>query len=108
MAGKRDLVLKVAKAGRSSQKSAAQWIGLVLTAIGQVLSQKGDLTLPGFGRFRVKEVPARDGIDPKTKKKIKVPAGVRVSFRPGKGLKERLKAQMAPEAPKATAKARKK
>jgi len=43
--------------------------------------------LVGFGTFKVVERKERTGVDPRTMKKIKIPAKKVVRFSPGKDLK---------------------
>jgi len=47
----------------------------------------GSIILRGFGSFRVKEKKARDGRNPKTGAKVKVPAKRVPFFKAGKDLK---------------------
>nr|HPI94209.1 HU family DNA-binding protein [Deltaproteobacteria bacterium] len=50
---------------------------------------KGDkVTLVGFGTFEVAKRAARDGINPRTGKKIKIKASKVPRFKAGKALKE--------------------
>jgi DNA-binding protein HU-beta len=52
--------------------------------------KKGDKVTVGLGAFEAKKREARDGINPATKAKIKIPASVAPSFKAGKGLKDAL------------------
>jgi DNA-binding protein HU-beta len=51
-----------------------------------------DAVLPGFGQFKVKDVPARQGRNPATGAVIDIPASRKVTFAPAKALKDALKA----------------
>jgi DNA-binding protein HU-beta len=51
-----------------------------------------DAVLPGFGQFKVKDVPARQGRNPSTGVAMDIPASRKVAFTPAKGLKDALKA----------------
>lgn len=44
----------------------------------------------GFGTFEISERKARDGINPKTKEKMKIPASKSVKFKVSKGFKDLL------------------
>ena len=49
--------------------------------------RKGEkVAILGFGTFSVTERQARMGINPRTKKQIKIPARKSVKFKPGSGL----------------------
>lgn len=45
------------------------------------------VSLRGFGSFFVRHRDAREGVNPSTKEKIKIPAKKTIGFRPGKNLK---------------------
>jgi DNA-binding protein HU-beta len=47
--------------------------------------------LPGFGQFKVKATPARQGRNPSTGEALDIPAARKVAFTPAKALKEALK-----------------
>ena len=48
----------------------------------------GELSLPGVGKFSVKNKAERKGRNPKTGAEITIPAGRRVTFSASKGLKD--------------------
>ena len=48
----------------------------------------GELSLPGVGKFSVKNQAERKGRNPKTGAEITIPAGRRVAFSASKGLKD--------------------
>ena len=50
-----------------------------------------DFTITGFGTFRTRKMKARKGRNPQTGKEIMIKARKTVSFRAGKGLKDRVK-----------------
>ncbi len=55
------------------------------------LQQGNKVTLTGFGTFKVSNRAAREGINPQTKAKIKIPAMTVPKFTAGKALKEAVK-----------------
>lgn len=67
---------------------ASRLLELFLDTVQQVLKKGEDVVLTGFGRFVVTDVPARKGRNPQTGKEILIQAKKRVSFRPGKDLKD--------------------
>ena len=85
--GKDDLVTKVAEIG-ITKKQATEVVDCVLDNIKDALANGDKVSLIGFGTFSVKERAARDGRNPRTGKKIKIPAKKVPMFKPGKALKE--------------------
>lgn len=71
-----------------SKKSAAEVVDVVLEEVKNELTKGNKVDLAGFGRFEVKERAARDGFNPQTKEKIKVPASKAVTFKVSKALKD--------------------
>lgn len=60
----------------------------LIQAITEEISQKGKVTLVGFGSFSTIQRKARTGVNPKTGKPIKIPARTVPVFKAGKELKE--------------------
>ena len=76
-----ELIAKVAERAQVSKADAAKCLNTVLGVIADNLT-KGDkeLTLPDFGRFYVKQVPERQGVNPRTKEKITIEAHEKIFF----------------------------
>lgn len=86
---KEGLVEAVMKAAGIETKVAAQRaVDAVFDTIQRTMSRGEDVTITGFGTFRVVKRAAREGRNPKTGEKIQIPASVKPKFRPGKALKE--------------------
>ena len=49
-----------------------------------------ETSLPGFGKFKVKETPERDGRNPSTGATIKIAASKKLTFMPAKAIKDAL------------------
>ncbi len=60
----------------------------ILAVIREGLIQEGVVKVSHFGTFRLKPVAARQGINPRTGKRITIPAQQRVIFTPCKALRE--------------------
>ncbi len=88
---KEELVEKIAKKTKSSKNEAREALGVVLDEISASLKKGKDVTLTGFGTFSVTKRKARQGINPKTQEKIKIPATKVPKFKPGKALKDLVK-----------------
>ena len=82
-----ELIAKVAERAQVSKADAAKCLNTVLGVIADNLT-KGDkeLTLPDFGRFYVKQVPERQGVNPRTKEKITIEAHEQLIFKPSDNL----------------------
>lgn len=72
----------------SAEKAVKAFTGVVTDALA-----KGDkVQLIGFGTFEVSQRAEREGINPKTKEKITIPASTAVKFKAGKALKDAVNA----------------
>jgi len=84
---KQDLIKTVATDANLTHAQAVASIDSVTTAIRKALKKGDDVTLVGFGSFKVAKRAARVGVNPQTKEKMKIPARKVVKFIPGKDLK---------------------
>lgn len=71
-----------------TKKQATEFVEAFLEEVTTALTNGDKVDLSGFGKFEVKERPAREGFNPQTKEKIAVPASKKVSFKPAKALKD--------------------
>ncbi|HHX07262.1 MAG TPA: HU family DNA-binding protein [Erysipelothrix sp.] len=71
-----------------TKKAAGDIVDLVLDEIKDQLVAGNKVDLAGFGRFEVKDRAERDGFNPQTKEKIKIPASKALTFKVAKALKE--------------------
>ncbi len=85
---KEDIIEAIVKKTAISKKDAAESLSTILEEITKTLSKGGDVTLTGFGTFRVGKRAAREGRNPKTGEKINIPAMKTPKFKAGKGLKD--------------------
>ena len=88
---KGDLAEKVAKDCALSKTAADQVLNSVLGAITDAVAAGDKVTLIGFGTFSVTERAAREGRNPQTGKKIKIPARKAVKFKVGSKLADAVK-----------------
>jgi DNA-binding protein HU-beta len=84
---KGDLVGEVAKVV-STKKEAQAAVDCVFDSITKTLKKKGEVTLVGFGTFKVSKRKARKGRNPRTGEEIKIKASDVPKFAAGKGLKD--------------------
>jgi DNA-binding protein HU-beta len=71
-----------------NKKQSEEAVSAVLASITAALADGEKVALVGFGTFEVKERAAREGINPRTKEKIEIPASKLPVFKAGKALKE--------------------
>jgi DNA-binding protein HU-beta len=62
----------------------------VFAAITAAASSGAETSIPGFGKFKLKETPEREARNPATGAVIKVAAAKKVSFQAAKALKDAL------------------
>ena len=88
---KAELVEEVANETGLTKKTSREAVDAIISAITDFLAREEKVTLVGFGTFQVMERRARRGVNPQTRKTIQIPAKKVPKFRPGKGLRERVK-----------------
>jgi DNA-binding protein HU-beta len=75
----------------NTKKTAQEAVDCVLTSITSSLKKGEDVTLTGFGTFKVVKRKARKGRNPFTGEEIKIKATKAPKFSPGKALKDAVK-----------------
>ena len=88
---KTDLVAKVAEKAGISKKDADSAVAAVFDPIVGALKKGDKVALIGFGTFEVRKRAARNGLNPKTKQAIKIPASKAPAFKAGKAFKDAIK-----------------
>jgi DNA-binding protein HU-beta len=87
-----ELVARIAGEAGLSKKTADSVLKALVIAIHQSLAgADGQIRIPDLGTFIVAARKAREGANPQTKKKIKIPASRVPRFRAAKALKETAK-----------------
>lgn len=81
----------VVAAEQGLDKAAAKRvIDATLKAITDAAVKGDEVSLPGFGKFKVQDRPAREGRNPATGETLTIAASRKVSFTPAKALKDSL------------------
>ena len=80
---KTELVEKIAAGAGLSKADAKKALDATVEAIKAALAAGDKVQLVGFGTFAVAERPAREGINPATKQKIKIAAKKVAKFKAG-------------------------
>ena len=83
---KEALVEAIVKKTAVSKRVGADALNAVIDEITNTLAKGGQVTITGFGTFRVSKRAAREGRNPKTGATIKIPAMKVAKFKAGKGL----------------------
>jgi DNA-binding protein HU-beta len=87
---KGDLVNEVAKVVKTKKEAQAA-LDCVISSITKALKKGEDVTLTGFGTFKVVKRKARKGRNPRTGEAIKIKASKAPKFVAGKTLKATVK-----------------
>ncbi len=85
---KTELVASVAEKAELTKKDAEKAVAAVVDSVIAALKKGEKVQLVGFGTFEVRERAARTGINPQTKKTIKIPASKNPVFKAGKAFKD--------------------
>jgi DNA-binding protein HU-beta len=87
-----ELVGIVAEAHDISKAQAQAILDSVLKSIVNAAASDDEVSLAGFGKFKVKASPEREGRNPASGEKIKIAASKKLSFSPAKAVKDSLNA----------------
>jgi DNA-binding protein HU-beta len=86
-----DLVTYVAdQDGKITKTQAKALVDSVFAAITSAAVKGDEVSLPGFGKFKVQNKPARTGRNPSTGAAIQIAASKKLVFQPAKALKDTL------------------
>ncbi len=86
-----DLIARLADLHPQLQaKDAELSVKVILDALSTTLARGGRVEIRGFGSFGLNYRPPRQGRNPKTGDKVKVPAKYVPHFKAGKDLRERV------------------
>lgn len=87
-----DLADKIAAANGLSKAGAKKLVDGVLGAIADAAAAGDEISLNGFGKFKVKASPAREGRNPATGATIQIAASRKLGFTAAKALKDKINA----------------
>ena len=87
---KTEFVEKIAAASGLSKADSKKALEAVVATVKEALVAGDKVALVGFGTFAVSERPAREGINPRSKEKIKMAAKKVAKFKAGKELNDAL------------------
>ena len=78
------------KANFESKAEAERKLDVVLNLFEEVLVKGDDINFIGWGKFEVKDTPARTGRNPKTGEEVAIAAKKVVKFKAGKSLADKV------------------
>ena len=103
---KTDLIQRLADQHQLSKAEAGRILDTLLDTVVTAVKKGDAVTIPGFGSFKQHARAARNGVNPSTGDKIKIPAAKLPKFTPGATFKAAVdpkaaarKAAKAPAAP---------
>ena len=85
---KSELIKKIAASANLTQAQATAALQAFETSIIDELANGSEVTLTGFGTFKVSDRAARTGRNPKTGEELQISAAKVPTFKAGKALKE--------------------
>ncbi len=80
---KTELIEKIAASANLTKADSKKALDATIDAIAGALKKGDKVQLVGFGTFSVTKKPAREGINPATKQKIKIAAKKVAKFKAG-------------------------
>lgn len=85
-----DLTDALAAAHSITKADARKYVDDVFAAIAGGAAKGAEVSLSGFGNFKVKDTPAREGRNPAAGATIQIAAAKKLTFDPAKAIKDRL------------------
>ncbi len=85
---KADLIAAIAEKSGLSKKDAEKAFSATIDTIIESIAEGVKIQIVGFGTFEQRTRNARTGCDPRTNKKIEIPASKVPAFKAGKAFKE--------------------
>ncbi len=90
MTSTNEIADKIAADQNLTKAQAKLVVENVFKQIADAAKNGAETSIPGFGKFKVKETPAREGRNPSTGATIKIAASKKLTFAPAKAIKDTL------------------
>ncbi|AIT82505.1 HU family DNA-binding protein [Sphingomonas koreensis] len=74
----------------TTKADARKAVDLVFAAIAEAAAKGEEVSLNGFGKFKVKDAPAREGRNPANGETIQIAASRKLTFTVAKAVKDKL------------------
>ncbi|WP_343616938.1 HU family DNA-binding protein [Novosphingobium sp.] len=85
-----DLAEGLATTHGLTKTAARELVDATFAAIADAAAKGEEISLNGFGKFKVKETAAREGRNPSTGATIQIAAAKKLTFTPAKAVKDKL------------------
>jgi DNA-binding protein HU-beta len=85
---KTEFIERIAEEAKGTKSEAQRYFEAVENVIVSALKDDEEVQITGFGKFYAREQKAREGVNPQTGEKIKIPARKVPAFSAGNVLKE--------------------
>ena len=92
------LLEAIAERADMPESQAQKHFDALEEVVTDVLKSGDEVQITGFGKFYVREQKAREGVNPQTKEKLKIPASKVPKFTAGSALKDSIKDRNVPTA----------
>jgi len=90
MATANEIAEKIAGEHGLTKARAKAVVDTVFKQIADAATSGAETSIAGFGKFKVKETPEREGRNPSTGATIKIAASKKLTFTPAKAVKDAL------------------
>ena len=88
---KTELIQKIADEANGSKSEAQKFFDAFEDVVTSELKKGNQVQITGFGKFYVQKRAAREGVNPQTQRKMKIPASKVPKFTAGNSLKDAIK-----------------
>lgn len=85
-----DLAATLAADHDVTKADAKKYVDGIFAAIADAAAKGEEIAINGFGKFKVKDSPERDGRNPRTGEKMTIKASRKLTFQPAKAVKDKL------------------
>ncbi|EJU15114.1 histone-like DNA-binding protein [Sphingomonas sp. LH128] len=85
-----DLADAIAADAGLTKADARKIVDSVFIAVADAAAKGEEISLNGFGKFKVKDTPEREGRNPATGEVMTIKAARKLSFTPAKAVKDKL------------------
>ncbi|MCL4068917.1 HU family DNA-binding protein [Pseudomonas sp. GX19020] len=90
MASIADIAAKLSEEHGLTKAQAKSAVEAVFRAVAEAAGAGEETSIPGFGKFKVKETAEREGRNPATGETVTIAAPKKVTFTPAKAMKDAL------------------
>lgn len=85
-----DIADALAQSAGVTKADARKIVDTVFATIGDAAAKGDEISLNGFGKFKVKDSPEREGRNPATGEAMTIKASKKLAFTPAKAVKDKL------------------